>query len=157
MGVGKSTIAREVCAKTGLYGLDTDDLIVSLENRDIKTIFKEDGEDYFRRCESITAKWLKESVKNTIISTGGGFFMAEGFKKIGRIVYLKSTFDYIFLRLKGVENELEKRPLFQDETKAKILFESRTPLYEEMADLTLNVENRSIDEITNTIIESFKL
>ena len=77
MGVGKGTIARALIQKTKRFGLDTDDLIESMENRKIKAIFEADGEAYFRKLEKKTAKWLEKNVKNAIISTGGGFFQSR--------------------------------------------------------------------------------
>ncbi len=51
MGVGKGTVARALVRKSGMFGLDSDDLIESIENRKVKTIFEEDGEEYFRAME----------------------------------------------------------------------------------------------------------
>ena len=159
MGVGKGTIARAFCAKTGMYGVDTDDLIESLENRKIKTIFKENGEGHFRALEARTASWLAKNVKNTVISTGGGFFMVEDLNKIGTIVYLKSSFDGILKRIMSQPNakqKLQKRPLFQEIDRAKALFEKRVPLYEKKADISIQVENKSIKEIVKGLEKSLK-
>lgn len=160
MGVGKGTIARAFCAKTGMYGVDTDDLIESLENRKIKTIFNENGEAYFRKLEAQTALWLAKNVKNTVISTGGGFFMTEDLNKIGTIVYLKSSFDGIIERIMSSpnpEHKLQKRPLFQEIDKARALFDKRAPLYEKKADISLHVENKSIKEIVKALEKALKI
>jgi shikimate kinase len=160
MGVGKGTIARAFCKKTGMYAIDTDDLIESLENRKIKKIFKEDGEAYFRELEAKTATWLANNVRNTLISTGGGFFMVEGLHKIGTIVYLRSSFDGILQRLLSSENadrKLKKRPLFQEIEKAKTLYDKRAPLYEKKADIILNVEGKSIKEIVKAMEKKVKI
>ncbi|AFL69120.1 shikimate kinase [Sulfurospirillum barnesii SES-3] len=156
MGVGKGTIARALIQKTKRMGLDTDDVIESMENRKIKTIFEQEGESYFRECEKKTAKWLEKSVQNTIISTGGGFFKVSNLDKIGTIIYLQSSFDGIIKRLKEHENaelKFAKRPLLSDEEKAKALFHERTALYEKKADVIIDVENRSVKEIVKEIIK----
>ena len=44
MGVGKGSVAREVIKHSKYMTIDTDDLVESMENRKIKTIFAEDGE-----------------------------------------------------------------------------------------------------------------
>lgn len=155
MGVGKGTIARALIKKTKRFGLDTDDLIESMENRKIKMIFESEGEAYFRKLEKKTAKWLEKNVKNAIISTGGGFFKVENLERIGAIVYLRSSFDGILKRLKEHENadlKLAKRPLLTDEAKAKLLFEERASLYEAKADIIIDVEDRSVDEIVRDLI-----
>ena len=81
MGVGKGTIAREISKQSKLFALDCDDLIESLENKKIRNIFEENGEEYFRKLEQETAKWLEKNVKNSIISTGGGFYKVKNIKK----------------------------------------------------------------------------
>lgn len=160
MGVGKGTISRALIKTTKRFGLDTDDLIESMENRKIKAIFEENGESYFRKLEKKTAKWLQKNVKNAIISTGGGFFKVDNLDKIGTIVYLRSSFEGILARLKAHENadlKLAKRPLLTDEDKARALFNERSSLYEAKADMIIDVENRSVQEIVADIIHVLKL
>ncbi len=160
MGVGKGTIARALIKETKRFGLDTDDLIESMENRKIKEIFAADGEAYFRKLEKKTAKWLQKNVKNAVISTGGGFFKVDNLEKIGTVIYLRSSFEGILTRLKTHEKadlKLAKRPLLSDEEKAKVLFEERAPLYEKKADIIIDVEDRSVQEIAADIIKVLKL
>ena len=160
MGVGKGTIARSLIQKTKRMGLDTDDIIESMENRKIKDIFASDGEAYFRKCEKKTAKWLEKNVKKAVISTGGGFFKVDNLEKIGTVIYLKSSFEGILKRLQEHENanlKLAKRPLLSDLEKAKALFDERSPLYEAKADIIIDVEERKIKEIVKDIISVLKL
>ncbi len=159
MGVGKGTIARALMRKSGMFGLDSDDLIESMENRKIKTIFEEDGEEYFRALEKKTAKWLSKNVTNTIISTGGGFFKVKSLNKIGKVIYLKSSFEGIINRLQAQPNakqKFNKRPLLKDLKTAKALFNERAPLYEAKADIIVNVEKQNINKIIKNILEEIK-
>ncbi|WP_458699873.1 shikimate kinase [Sulfurospirillum sp. 1307] len=156
MGVGKGTIARELSKQSGLFALDTDDLIESLENRKIKTIFEENGEEYFRELEKKTAIWLEGSVKKSIISTGGGFFKVPNLNKIGKVIYLNSSFEAILERLKSspnAEKKLAKRPLLKDLEKAKALFKERTSQYKNKADIIIHVENKTPKEIAKEILK----
>ncbi len=150
MGVGKGTIARAYAKEFNEFAIDTDDLIESLENRKIKTIFSEDGESYFRELEKKCALWLEANVKNTIISTGGGFYRQENLKKIGKVVLLDSSFDGIYKRLKNHPNSAKKfakRPLFQNIDEAKKLYNKRSSEYKKVADIILDVENKSVKKI----------
>ena len=159
MGVGKGTVARALAKKSNMFGLDTDDLIESFENRKIKTIFEKDGEEYFRSMERKTAKWLSRNVTNSIISTGGGFFKVDDLNKIGKVIYLKSNFEGIIERLQAQPNakqKFNKRPLLKDMTKAKELFFERAPQYEAKADIIINVENQSLNKIIDNILEEIK-
>jgi len=159
MGVGKGTVARHAALKSGMYALDTDDLIESLENRRIKKIFESEGEPYFRALEARTAQWLSGSVENTIISTGGGFFKVEGLKSIGTVVLLDSSFDGILNRILQAPNakkKLKKRPLFQDPKKAKALYKERLKGYKAVADHVISVENRPLDAIYDDLKKIIK-
>ncbi len=159
MGVGKGTIARTLVRESDMFGLDSDDLIESIEHKKIKTIFEEDGEEYFRTMERKTARWLSQNVTNTVISTGGGFFKVDELNKIGKVIYLMSSFDGIITRLKAQPNAQEKfdqRPLLKDINKARILFDERAPMYEKKADIIINVENKNINNIIENILEEIK-
>ena len=159
MGVGKGTVARALARKTGMFGVDSDDLIESIENRKVKTIFEEDGEEYFRNMEKKTAKWLSQNVTNTIISTGGGFFKVDKLNEIGRVIYLKSSFEGIIERLKAQPNaqqKFNKRPLLKDMKKAEELFDERAPQYESKADIIIDVEDQKLNKIIDKILEEIK-
>ncbi|SFV75607.1 Shikimate kinase I [hydrothermal vent metagenome] len=159
MGVGKGTIARSVAKHSKYINLDTDDIIESMENRSIKKIFAEDGEAYFRALEKEIAIWLEKSVKNTLISTGGGFYKVKNLKKIGVIVFLDSPFDAIIKRIKEHPNgkkKLKKRPLLQDLKAAKKLYDARRPEYLKVADIVINVENKTLQECTKEILKKVK-
>ncbi len=148
MGSGKSTVGREVAKELGTYFIDTDDLIEHFENRAISDIFEKEGEEAFRQKERYCFEWIKKSVKNTVISVGGGFpvFVPE-IKKAGKVIYLKVGFDEIVKRLD--QNEIKKRPLFADTDKAKELFEKRSNIYEKLADYI--IENRDLKTTTEKI------
>ncbi|WP_456488780.1 shikimate kinase [Caminibacter pacificus] len=148
MGSGKSTIGRILAKELNTYFIDTDNLIEYLENRSIKEIFEKEGEESFRKKERYCFEWIKNNVKNTVISVGGGFpvFIPE-IKEAGVVIYLKVDFDDILKRMS--EDEIAKRPLFQDIKKAKELFSKRDNIYRQLADYI--IENRDIDETIKKI------
>lgn len=155
MGVGKGTVARALVKKSNMLSIDTDDLIESMENRKIKKIFEADGEPYFRALEKKTALWLEKSVNNTIISTGGGFYKQENINKIGKVVYLKSSFQGILDRINNAPNaanKLKKRPLLQNMEEAIKLYDSRAKEYEKVAKIVVDVENKDIKDIVKEIL-----
>jgi shikimate kinase len=154
MGVGKGTTARAYAKKYGVFNIDTDDLIESKENQRIKMIFKEHGEGYFRSLEQDCADWIEKSVDNSFISCGGGFYKVNNLKKLGTVVLLDASYDWIYNRLSTAENsksKLKKRPLFAEPKKAKKLYEERAKIYKKLADKVVNVEDKNIDEILENI------
>ncbi|WP_198305438.1 shikimate kinase [Arcobacter vandammei] len=155
MGVGKGTLARALVKKSNYFAIDTDDLIESMENRRIKKIFERDGEAYFRNLEKKTALWLEESVENTIISTGGGFYKQENIQNIGTVIYLKSSFEGVLTRIKKAPNakaKIKKRPLLKNKKEALKLYNQRSVEYEKVANIIVDVENRDIDLVVNEIL-----
>ncbi len=159
MGVGKGTVARALVEKSNMFAIDTDDLIESMENRKIKKIFEVEGEAYFRALEKKTALWLEKNVNNTIISTGGGFYKQENINKIGKVVYLKSSFQGILDRINNspnAVNKLKKRPLLQNMEEALKLYNSRVKEYEKVAKIVVDVENKDAKDIVKEILGQIK-
>ena len=149
MGSGKSTVGREIAKYLEhSYFLDTDSLIEHFENRKISDIFEKDGENYFREAEKRVFNWIKNDVKNAIISTGGGLpiFIPE-IKEAGLVIYLKVDFNDIISRL--TDEEIAKRPLFQDISKAKELFEKRDEIYQQLSDII--IENKDLNQTISKI------
>jgi len=149
MGVGKGTTARAFTKKYGTYIIDTDDLIESKENKEVKKIFAKKGEAYFRAQEQATADWIESSVQGTLISCGGGFYKVNNLKKLGTVVLLDASFEWIHNRLKTAKNseaKLAKRPLFAQEKEAKKLYNEREKAYRKLADVVIDVENMTMDE-----------
>ena len=159
MGVGKGSIAREVAKNSHYMTMDTDDLIESMENKKIKNIFEEEGEEYFRGLEKKVALWLEKSVTNTLISTGGGFYKQKNIKKIATIVFLDSPFDEIIKRIKKHPNaatKLKKRPLLKDLKKAKELYDLRRPEYLKLSDLVIDVTKKSALDCSKELLKKVK-
>ncbi len=160
MGVGKGSVAREMVKQLGVVALDTDDIIESMENRSIKKIFATEGEQYFRDVEFKVAKWLEKSVKDTLISTGGGFYKVKNLNKIGTVILLDSPFEKIHERIINHPNatsKLKKRPLMQDLERAKALYNEREAQYKKVADIIIDVTDKSVEEIVKEIQKKAKL
>ncbi len=160
MSVGKGKLARELAGRTDYFAIDTDDLIESFENMTIKNIFNDEGEAHFRNLEQKVADWLEHCVENTIISTGGGFIGVENLNDIGCVVYLQSDFDTISEKIMGhpkAKKKIKKRPLFQSTDKTRKLFESRLPLYEAKADITMNVAGKSTNDIADELLRRLEI
>jgi shikimate kinase len=159
MGVGKGSVAREIVKNSSYIAVDTDDLIESMENKKVKKIFEQNGEEYFRSLEKDVAEWLEKSVKNTLISTGGGFYKVKNLKKIGTIVLLDSPFDKILKRIQdhpNAKSKLKKRPLLNDLKAAKQLYKQRRPEYLALADIVIDVTDKSASECSKEILKKVK-
>ncbi len=152
MGSGKSTVGRLLARHRGSYFLDTDAMIESAEGRCIADIFDQEGETYFRTLEKKTVQWLKENVKHSVISTGGGMLVyCEELSEVGTVIYLKVPFDTILSRMSA--EELRKRPLFQDRDKAKRLFTERNDIYERRADIIIDADD-TLENVFRSVLDA---
>ena len=154
MGVGKGTIARAYSHHSDRYNIDTDDLIESKENKTIKKIFTKEGEAFFRALEQDTANWIESCVDNTIISCGGGFYKVDNIDRLGKVVLLNASYEWIYNRLStapNAKNKLAKRPLFANPKEAKKLYKSRQADYKRVADIVIDIEGKSMEEIFREI------
>ena len=80
MGVGKSTIGKQLAKRLERKFVDIDKIIQIKENNTIKEIFENRGENYFRKIEKKIA--LEELKKNNlIIALGGGAFINTSIRK----------------------------------------------------------------------------
>ena len=160
MGVGKGSLARELVKLTNRVAIDTDDLIESMENTKIKKIFEKEGEAYFRQNETKVSLWLQNSVKDSIISIGGGFYHVNNLQEIGHVIYLESSFDAILDRIKASKNpekKFKKRPLLQDMAKANALINERHPKYLACADTVMQTAGKTSSAIAEEIIQLLEL
>ena len=79
MGVGKSTIGKNLAKKLNYNFVDVDKLIETREGCTINQIFKTKNENYFRKVESeISLEILKTN--NSVISLGGGAFLNKAIR-----------------------------------------------------------------------------
>jgi shikimate kinase len=110
MGVGKSTVGKNLAKKLKYNFIDIDKLIETKEGRSINLIFKNESESYFRKIEiEITLQELKKN--NSVISLGGGAFLDKNIraatKKTSVSFWMDVSSSELIKRLK----KSNKRPL----------------------------------------------
>ncbi len=159
MGSGKTTIGLELSRLTGRPFVDTDEIIVEVENDSIASIFKKKGEKYFRKIEQ---KVVCEVASRTgvIISTGGGVMQNPDnvlrLKNSGILVWLKTEPEIILKRTMG---DGGKRPLLNvDEPLMEInkLLSTRTESYK-LADICIDTSYITVGEGVQEIREKLAL
>lgn len=119
MGCGKSTIGRKLAEALSYDFLDLDTLIESQQKKSISDIFKQQGEEDFRRIENAALQSTK-NMNRVVIATGGGtpcfHDNIDWINKAGTSVYLKCAIDTLHQRL---INSID-RPLVQGKTTAEL-------------------------------------
>ena len=155
MGAGKSTVGRRLAKRLKLQFFDSDQEIERRTGATVSLIFEIEGEQGFRKRESEMLDELTQ-FSNIILATGGGAVLDTRNRKVlgdrGMVVYLRAGLDRLVQRT----SRDNKRPLLNtDNPAAKLeeLLEKRGPLYESLADLIVDTNQRTIQSIVDEIIE----
>ena len=158
MGAGKSTIGRQLARRLGKEFKDSDGEIEKRTGVNIDVIFDIEGEQGFRRRET---EMLRELVaaRGIVLATGGGAVLAPEnqalLKDNGFIIYLKASAEHLAGRLRLDR----RRPLLQSGdklTKIRDLLERRELVYQELADLVIETDERSIYRVVSEISKKVK-
>ena len=161
MGSGKSTVSELLSDRLSLELMDTDACIEQTEGRSISSIFDEDGEEAFRDMETELLTMIAEDhLRDMVISLGGGMPVREEnrqlLKESGKVVYLKASPETIYERVKGDTT----RPLLQSAdplARIKELLDKRSAVYDEAADLIIETDGKTPEEIVSEIINELGL
>ena len=154
MGAGKSTIARALQRELGFPLIEMDERIVKEQGMSINDIFAQYGEDHFRDIESQLIVDIGKE-EPSIVSCGGGVVVrpqnTQNMKEIGRIVFLKATPETIYERVKNSTD----RPILNGHMNVEYiaeLMEKRRALYEAAADITIQTDGKTREQICEEII-----
>lgn len=161
MGCGKSTVASVLAAEMGCFYFDLDDTIEMEEGMSINEIFETRGEAAFRMLELEYLDRIIDDYSDfpttMVLSLGGGTVTtpqcAELVKKNCTCIYLRASVDELVrnLQIVGTDN----RPLLSDATdlraKVESLMAQRSALYEKCADIILDIDGLSPEEIAEKI------
>ena len=153
MGAGKSTIGRRLARKLKLEFLDSDQAIENRTGARIALIFEIEGEEGFRKRESEIIDELTNQ-SGVVLATGGGAVLdpvnRQKLADRGLVVYLRAGLDKL---LKRTARDT-KRPLLNTDNpreRIKELLNTRTPLYEEIADLIVDTDKQPVSQIVEEI------
>jgi shikimate kinase len=156
MGSGKTTIGSLLAGKLGLSFRDTDHLIEEQEEKTVSQIFLDQGEDAFRAIEK---RVLREELltDGTVLSLGGGAPISIDAQSALRaiashIIFLDISLSTVAPRI-GFNRD---RPLLLNNPRGQwqTLMEARRPIYEAIADATINVDDKSEEEIVTIVLSS---
>lgn len=156
MGSGKTTIGSLLAEKLGLNFRDTDHLIEEQEGKTVSQIFLDQGEDAFRVIEK---RVLREELltDGTVLSLGGGAPISIDAQSALRaiashIIFLDISLSTVAPRI-GFNRD---RPLLLNNPRGQwqTLMEARRPIYEAIADATINVDDKSEEEIVTIALTS---
>ena len=153
MGAGKSTIGKQLARSLGKQFRDSDNEIEQKTGVSIDVIFDIEGEQGFRRRETDILKQLVEE-RGVVLATGGGAVLATENQRFlrnnGLIIYLRASAEQLASRIRRDRH----RPLLRSVDKLATIRElmaQRDPVYQELAELVIETDNRSIARVVREI------
>ncbi|HYN31061.1 MAG TPA: shikimate kinase [Ilumatobacteraceae bacterium] len=155
MGVGKSTVGRAIASELGRPLYDSDEMIEQRTGRSVREIWTTDGEPAFRELETDALLDALVQSEPCVIAAAGGVVLSEANRAAlhgpeAHVVWLRSEVDVLLDRVRQGGH----RPLLDDDPEATLrrLYDERAPLYQEVADAIVSVDNRSINDVTKAVL-----
>ena len=154
-GTGKSTVGRLLALRLGRELVSTDAEIIKRAQHSIPEIVAQKGWEHFRDLESDICREFAGR-DQLVIDTGGGAILrvqnVEALKKNGTLFWLTASVETIAKRI-GSNNQrpsLTGTKSFVDEIQD--VLRERTPKYQAAADHSIATDNRSVNQLVETIL-----
>jgi len=151
MGSGKTTVGRRLASRLDRVFVDADDALVEITDRTIPEVFAEKGESGFRTIEAEVLEELLARREPRIIAAGGGVVLREENRarlKAPEVTTVWLTASPAFLASRT--SAKPHRPLLSGDEPPREVFArldaERSPLYREVADITVDIEPFHLDD-----------
>lgn len=155
MGVGKTTVGRIVASRMGRPLLDSDVMIEARTGSTVREIWSGEGEAAFRALERTVLLEALASPEPAVIVAAGGVVLDERNRaalreSAARVVWLAGDVSTLAERVRRADH----RPLLDGDPAAALarMGEQREPLYREVADAIVSVENRTPAEVAVAVL-----
>ncbi len=161
-GTGKSSVGKLLARRLNRPFADSDAELEARAKRTVAEIFSEDGEQSFRDQEERVILDLLASGSGMVLATGGGAILRsrtrEALRRHGVVVWLTAPASELAQRMLADRRGLAARPsLTPAGTIGEIeeVLQARTPLYAEVAHLTIDTVGKSAVQVVELIIRGW--
>lgn len=162
-GSGKSTVGQRLADRLGLPVVDTDAVIESAAGKSIREIFAGEGEDGFRQREQAAVAQVGARVAPCVIALGGGAILRPSNQQIiqrtGHVVWLTGSPAALLARIQADATTGSRRPSLSGSSDYDEIVEilaARSPIYQRLANLTVDTDGRTPEEIVVDIADWLK-
>ncbi|HIS39388.1 MAG TPA: shikimate kinase [Candidatus Aphodovivens avistercoris] len=154
-GAGKSTLGIVLAKIMNYRFLDADLVIQQQCDKTLQKLIDACGPEGFIRVENEILRDIEAD--HTVIATGGSAVYSDEamrhLAEIGRVVYLKISYDQLVNRL----SDLQERGVVLKGgigMSLRELFDERKPLYEQYADVVVDVDDLSITAAARKVADA---
>lgn len=156
MGAGKTTTGHLLAERLGWGYRDSDADVEAATGLTVPELFARDGEAAFRRAEATVLANACADTSPSIVSVAGGAVLSEENRRLiaasGIVAWLRARPETLATRLgDGIG-----RPLLGDDPAAAVvrLDAVRAPLYAELADVVIDVDELDPVAVADRIIDA---
>lgn len=158
MGAGKTTIGAMLADKLDRTYIDNDTQVEYVTGKTVAEIWRDGGEEEFRRHESAALRAATRSTTPSVIAVAGGAVLdpvnRQHIADAGTVIWLRAKVETLAGRLR--DDEDDHRPLLSGpiglEDVLTRLEEERRPLYTELADAVIDVDDLTFEEIKERVL-----
>jgi shikimate kinase len=151
MGAGKTSTGRLLAAALGVPFDDSDQVVEAQSGRSVQRIFAEDGEPAFRTFEAqAIARLVSEAP--IVLALGGGAVenpQTRAHLRAATVVHLRVSYRQALARVGG---DSSRPMLLRPDIDA--IYQRRVPLYDAVADIAVDTDGRTVDEVVRLIESS---
>jgi shikimate kinase len=154
MGSGKTTVGRELAKRLGWPHLDSDEQVERNTGRTVPDILEADGEAAFRAEEKKALVQAATGEGPAVVSVAGGAVLDPDNRRClhdaGTVVWLRADPATLVVRV----GDGRGRPLLAGDVAGNLtrLYEQRRGLYEDLADVIVDVDERSALEVVDAVV-----
>jgi len=159
MAVGKSTVGAELAARTGWTYVDNDEFVQRVTGRPTRVVQEEGGTQAMREAESLALQAALDTPAPIIAGVAGGVVTeAADLQRLGSadalVVWLRADIETLVARVGAGES----RPWFHGDVEGTVrrLYEGRAERYAQAADLVVDVDDISPDQVAERIVAALR-
>ena len=156
MGSGKSTVGAILARHLGRTFVDLDEEVAAREGQSVRDLLASGAGAAFREAEAAALADLLAATEPTVIATGGGAVLDPGSRRLLNegpvVVWLQAPTTVLVARV--AHEGAPDRPLLDEgpETVLDRLADERTPLYAEVADLSIDSATDDPDGVAASVL-----